>query len=131
SASNGARYSRRGDRSAASEPRSTYHEWYVILDDVPWGVVELEPEVATWIGSLFDEEFGRVEFYIDLLEEKGVRLREPFTRQLRGKLRELGSISDRAAMPCASRTTSRRAGGSSCSRSSRSNADASGPRSIG
>src|SRR5207245_1882248 len=83
SASNGARYSRRGDRSAASEPRSTYHEWYVILDDVPWGVVELEPEVATWIGRLSDEEFGRVEFYIDLLEEKGVRLREPYTRQLR------------------------------------------------
>ena len=52
-------------------------------------MVELEPEVATWIGRLSDEEFGRVEFYIDLLEQKGVRLREPYTRQLRGKLREL------------------------------------------
>ena len=56
---------------------------------MPWGVVELEPEVATWIGRLSDEEFGRVEFYIDLLEEKGVHLGEPYTRQLRGKLREL------------------------------------------
>jgi hypothetical protein len=57
--------------------------------DVPWGVVELESEVADWIGGLSDEEFGRVEFYIDLLEEKGVHLGEPYTRQLRGKLREL------------------------------------------
>ena len=51
--------------------------------------MELEPEVAKWIGRLSDAEFGRVEFYIDLLEEKGVHLGEPYTRQLRGKLREL------------------------------------------
>jgi len=44
--------------------------------EVPWGVVELEPEVAKWIGRLSDAEFGRVEFYIDLLEEKGVHLGE-------------------------------------------------------
>ena len=54
-----------------------------------WGVVELEPEVVEWIQGLPDEQFGRVEFYIDLLEEKGVHLDEPYTRQLRGKLREL------------------------------------------
>ena len=54
-----------------------------------WGVVELEPEVVEWIHGLTDEQFGRVEFYIDLLEEKGVHLDEPYTRQLRGKLREL------------------------------------------
>ena len=54
-----------------------------------WGVVELEPEVAEWIVGLSDEEFGRVEFYIDMLEEKGVHLGEPYTRQLRGKLREV------------------------------------------
>ena len=54
-----------------------------------WGAVEFEPEVATWISGLSDEEFGRVEFYIDLLAEKGVHLDEPYTRQLRGKLREL------------------------------------------
>jgi hypothetical protein len=51
--------------------------------------VALEPEVVEWIGGLSDEEFGRVEFYIDLLEGKGVHLGEPYTRQLRGKLREL------------------------------------------
>ena len=56
---------------------------------VPWGVVELEPEVADWIRTLPDNEFGRVEFYIDLLAERGVRLDEPYTRQLAGKLREL------------------------------------------
>ena len=31
----------------------------------------------------------RAAFYIDLLEEKGVHLDEPYSRQLRGKLREL------------------------------------------
>jgi hypothetical protein len=56
---------------------------------VPWGVVELEPEVVDWIRGLPDDEFGRAEFYIDLLAEKGVQLDEPYTRQLRGKLREL------------------------------------------
>jgi len=30
-----------------------------------------------------------VAFYIDLLQERGVQLDEPYTRQLRGKLREL------------------------------------------
>ena len=54
-----------------------------------WGTVELEAEVASWIEALSDREFGRVEFYIDLLAERGPLLDEPFTRQLRGKLREL------------------------------------------
>ena len=53
------------------------------------GSVELEPEVVDWIGGLSDAEFGRVEFYVDLLAEKGVLLDHPYTRQLRGKLREL------------------------------------------
>lgn len=35
------------------------------------------------------EEFGRVSFYVDLLEEQGVLLGEPYTRQLRAELREL------------------------------------------
>lgn len=54
-----------------------------------WGRVELEPEVADWLASLDEPEFGHVAFYIDLLEEKGVHLGEPYSRQLRGKLREL------------------------------------------
>ena len=54
-----------------------------------WGIVELEPEVRDWLLGLTDEEFGHVAFYIDLLQEQGVHLDEPYTRQLRGKLREL------------------------------------------
>ena len=54
-----------------------------------WGIVELEPEVREWLLGLTDEEFGHVAFYVDLLQEQGVHLDEPYTRQLRGKLREL------------------------------------------
>lgn len=54
-----------------------------------WGTIELEPEVEAWLLGLSDEEFGQAQFYIDLLEVKGVLLDEPYTRQLRGKLREL------------------------------------------
>jgi hypothetical protein len=56
---------------------------------VAWGAVELEPEVVDWLARLSDEEFGRAEFYIDLLAEKGPLLDHPYTSQLRGKLREL------------------------------------------
>jgi hypothetical protein len=54
-----------------------------------WGTVEQEPEVAEWLLELPRERFGRVQFYIDLLEERGVHLGEPYTRQLDGELREL------------------------------------------
>jgi hypothetical protein len=54
-----------------------------------WGSIETEPEVTAWLLALDDEEFGQVERYIDLLADKGVHLGEPFTRQLRSKLREL------------------------------------------
>jgi len=56
---------------------------------VSWGTIEFEPEVAAWLQALPDEQFGRVEFYIDLLADRGVALGEPHTRQLSGKLREL------------------------------------------
>ena len=56
---------------------------------MPWGKVELEPEVTDWVESLSPAEFGRAEFYIDLLAERGPLLDQPYTRQLRGKLREL------------------------------------------
>ncbi len=39
--------------------------------------------------GMTDEEFGHVAFYVDLLQEQGVHLDEPYSRQLRGKLREL------------------------------------------
>ena len=54
-----------------------------------WGRVELESEVRDWLLDLPEEEFGRVAFYIDLLQEQGLLLDEPYTRQLKGKLREL------------------------------------------
>jgi len=54
-----------------------------------WGTVEIEPEVTRWLEGLSDEDFGRAAFYVDLLEREGVHLGEPYTRQLRGKLREL------------------------------------------
>ena len=54
-----------------------------------WGTVESEPEVTAWLDALRDDQFGRVEFYIDLPAEQGPLLSEPYTRQLRGKLREL------------------------------------------
>lgn len=66
-----------------------YHLWYGNLFGVVWGSVELEPEVVEWLESLPDDQFGRVEFYIDLLADRGAQLGEPYTRQLQGKLREL------------------------------------------
>ena len=56
---------------------------------MPWGTIELEPEVEDWLLSLTDDDFGQVERYVDLLADEGVHLGEPFTRQLRGKLRGL------------------------------------------
>jgi phage-related protein len=56
---------------------------------MPWGSVELEAEVTEWVGGLPAAEFGRAEFYIDRLAERGPLLDQPYTRQLRGKLREL------------------------------------------
>lgn len=56
---------------------------------MPWGTIEIESEVERWLRSLPPPAFGRVAWYIDLLEEKGPDLGEPYTRQLRGKLREL------------------------------------------
>ena len=54
-----------------------------------WGSIEAEPEVTAWLMELDDDDFGQVERYIDLLAAEGVHLGEPFTRHLRGKLREL------------------------------------------
>lgn len=51
--------------------------------------VELEPEVRDWYLALDEESQERVGFRIDRLAEMGMRLGEPHSRQLDGKLREL------------------------------------------
>jgi hypothetical protein len=56
---------------------------------MPWGSIELEPEVRDWLEELEGTEFGHAAFYVDLLAERGVLLSEPYTKQLDGKLREL------------------------------------------
>lgn len=61
------------------------------MADAPqsWGRIELEPEVAMWLGALTEADRHHAAFYIDLLEKEGPGLRFPHTSQLQGKLREL------------------------------------------
>lgn len=56
---------------------------------MPWGEIELEPEVEDWYGALPERERAIAARHIDLLADRGVLLDEPHTRQLDGKLREL------------------------------------------
>jgi hypothetical protein len=51
--------------------------------------VEIEPEVRSWLASLSDRDFGRVDFLVGLLAERTEDLGEPYTRHLGGKVREL------------------------------------------
>jgi hypothetical protein len=60
-----------------------------IIPGMAWGEVELEPEVRDWLEGLDDQRWAQAMFHLDLLEERGVLLSEPYTRQLSGKLREL------------------------------------------
>ena len=50
--------------------------------------VEIEPEVRSWLASLPDRDFGRVDFLVGLLAEHAEDLGEPYTRHLGGKVRE-------------------------------------------
>jgi hypothetical protein len=59
------------------------------IDGIGWGQVELEPEVSYWLDGLDDQRWAQALFHLDLLEERGALLGEPYTRQLDGKLREL------------------------------------------
>lgn len=63
-----------------------------------WGEVELEPEVDQWFDTLDQQGQETAVFYVDLLTERGVLLGEPYTRQLRGKLRELRFHLDRQSV---------------------------------
>jgi hypothetical protein len=51
--------------------------------------VEIEPEVRSWLASLPDRDFGRVDFLVGVLAEHADDLGEPYTRHLGGKVREL------------------------------------------
>lgn len=51
--------------------------------------VEIEPEVAEWLRSLSDRDFGRVDSYVGMLSEHAETLGEPWSRSLGDKLREL------------------------------------------
>ena len=51
--------------------------------------VEIEPEVRTWLDSLNDRDFGRVDFLVGVLAEQAETLGEPHSRHLGGKVREL------------------------------------------
>lgn len=65
---------------------------------MPWGAVELEPEVEKWLEDLPTAQFARAAFYIDLLADQGPLLGEPYTKQLDGKLRELRFHLERQAV---------------------------------
>ncbi len=62
---------------------------YDNIAGMAWGEVELEPEVSEWLEGLDDQRWAQAMFHLDLLEDRGVLLDEPYTRQLSGKLREL------------------------------------------
>ncbi|HMG28710.1 MAG TPA: type II toxin-antitoxin system RelE/ParE family toxin [Jiangellaceae bacterium] len=51
--------------------------------------IEVELEVRTWLDSLSDDDYGRAEFYADLLADHAETLGEPYSRHLGGKVREL------------------------------------------
>jgi hypothetical protein len=51
--------------------------------------VELESEVRSWLESLSDRDFGRVDFLVSLLAEHAETLGELYTRHLDGNVREL------------------------------------------
>jgi hypothetical protein len=59
------------------------------VDGITWSQVELEPEVSDWLEGRDDQRWAQALFHLDLLEERGALLSEPYTRQLSGKLREL------------------------------------------
>jgi hypothetical protein len=65
---------------------------------INWREVELEPEVDQWFETLDQAGQETAVFYVDLLAERGVLLDEPYTRQLRGKLRELRFHLDRESV---------------------------------
>ncbi|MFI0357485.1 type II toxin-antitoxin system RelE/ParE family toxin [Actinomadura sp. 9N407] len=58
------------------------------MQAIPY-TIEVEPEVVIWLDSLSDHDYGRVEFYADILADNAETLGEPYSRHLEGKVREL------------------------------------------
>ncbi len=56
-----------------------------------WGTLQLEPEVAGWVDGLADEDFARVMFYLDLLEDQGVLLDHRTRASCAGSSESFGS----------------------------------------
>lgn len=52
-------------------------------------VIEIEPEVRTWLDGLSPRAYVAAEHYADLLSDQADVLSEPYSRHLGGKLREL------------------------------------------
>jgi hypothetical protein len=67
-----------------------------------WGGAELEPEVRDWLEGLDDQQWAQAMFHLDLLEERGALLGEPYTRQLSGSYGSCGSTA--AGSGCGSPT---------------------------
>lgn len=51
--------------------------------------VELEPEVRVWLDSLSLADYRTVEYHADRLAESPTTLGEPYSKHLRGAVREL------------------------------------------
>ena len=54
-----------------------------------WCSLLLTPEVRAWLTALDDDDFGRVAFYLDLLQRRQDQLEAPHSRCLSGRLRRL------------------------------------------
>jgi hypothetical protein len=72
-------------------------------------VIEIEPEVRKWLASLSDHDYGRAEFYADLLADNAETLGEPYSRHLGGRSANFGFTY--SASRCGSPTGSPQAGG--------------------
>jgi hypothetical protein len=72
-------------------------------------VVEIEPEVGQWLDSLSDRDYGRAEFYADLLADNAETLGEPYSRHMGARSASFG-FTIRASR-CGSRTGSPQADG--------------------
>ena len=79
---------------------------------MPWGEVELEPEVNEWLEGLDDQRWGQAMFHLDLLEERAGYWGSPTLVSFRGSYASCAFTA--AVSESASRIGSRRDAGSSC-----------------